>query len=71
MIENIKFGGISHVVLLYYFSDVKVEENNFTNKKVSNQTTIEAPKSILLLITIYTFILISNYTSYTDRIVDC
>ena len=68
MIENIKFGGISHVISLYYFSDMKVEENNFTNKKVSNQTTIEAPKSILLLIT---FILISNYTSYTDRIVDC
>ena len=61
MIPSTLLGGISHVVSYYSFSDVKAfRENNFPNKKVSHQTTIEAQK---------TFILIS--INYTDRMFYC
>ena len=44
--------GISHVVSLVSFLDVKAE-NNFTNKIVVHQTTIESPKNSSLVILLY------------------
>ena len=42
--HRLELEGISHVVSLVSFLDVKAE-NNFTNKIVAHQTTIESPKN--------------------------
>ena len=64
--------GISHVVSLVSFHDVKAE-NNFTNKIVAHQTTIEPPKNSSLVILL--FIHIFRYRNYNHTrhrlIVDC
>ena len=46
--HRLELESISHVVSLVSFLDVKAE-NNFTNKIVAHQTTIESPKNSSLL----------------------
>ena len=55
--HRLELEGISHVVSLVSFLDVKAE-NNFTNKIVAHQTTIESPKnsSLVILLFIHIFI---------------
>ena len=54
--HRLELEGISHVISLVSFLDVKAE-NNFTNKIVAHQTTIESPKNLL-------FIHIFRYRNY-------
>ena len=51
--HRLELEGISHVVSLVSFLDVKAE-NNFTNKIVAHQTTIESPMKLFCYL--YTFL---------------
>ena len=59
--HRLELEGISHVVSLVSFLDVKAE-NNFTNKIVAHQTMIELPKNSSLVILL--FIHIFRYRNY-------